>query len=157
MSKRLKSPSAFRGRVLEEAKEYLFTVAISALLGGLVALPFVYLFEEILFIGLLKGCGAGAVIGFISRTVFTIVLRTVYSRPFWAFFSISFTIGTGTLISSYAFGLREALTLSLITGLALGVGLGVTFFIYRYSLYLNEKLYAAQQKIKAKDGTRSTQ
>jgi hypothetical protein len=156
MSKRLKSPSAFRGCVLEEAKEYLFTVAISALLGALVALPFVYLFEEILIMGMLKGCGAGAVIGFISRIVFTIILRTVHSRPFWAFFSISVTIGAGTLISSYSFGLREALALLLITGLALGVGLGVTFFIYRYSQYLNNKLHAAQQKIQAKDGTKST-
>ncbi|MBN1798867.1 MAG: hypothetical protein JW822_09830 [Spirochaetales bacterium] len=156
MSKRLKDPSASEVRVYKELKEFLFTAVVSALLGALVALPFVYLFEDNLFIGMLKGCGAGAVIGIISRIVFTIVLRTVHSRTLWAFLCIFFTIGSGTLASSYLFGLTEIFFLFLITGLAEVVGLSVTFFIYRYSLYLNSKLHAVQEKIQVKVNKKHT-
>jgi len=156
MSKRLKNPSAFRGRVYEELKEYLFTIIISGLLGALVALPFIFSFEDNLVLGLVKGCLAGVVIGLISRTAFVIILRTVHSYPFWAFLCIFFTIGSGTLASSYLFGLTEVFFLFLIIGLAEVVGLGVTFLIYRYSLYLNSKLRTVQEKIQVelnKNGT----
>jgi hypothetical protein len=151
MSENLKNPSVYSGSVYKELGEYLVTVLVSGLLGALVALPFVFLFEQNMLSGMLKGCLAGAVIGLLSRTAFGMVLRTVHVYPFWAFVSVFLTIGGGTVLSSYLFGLRQILFLVLITGLAEAVGLSLTLLVYRYSLYLNNRLHTTQEKIQAKE------
>ncbi len=151
MSKRLNNHSGCKSGVYKEIREYFITIILSGLIGALVALPFVDTYDENLFSGLLKGCAAGAAIGFVSRIAFSIMLRTVKSRPFWAFFCIIFTIGGGTLGCSFLFGMTGVCTLALVTALAEVVGLSITFAVYRYSLYLNRKLRETLDKIQAAD------
>jgi hypothetical protein len=147
MSKNLKNPSASKGKIFEDLKEYIFIAIISGILSILVALPFVILYEADFFKVLTRACITGMLNGTISRFVFVFVLRNIHTHPFWAFLSIFFIMGIGTFSSSYFFGLSNPLHLFLLLSLAETVGLTVAYLFYRYSLNLNQKLMETQKKI----------
>jgi hypothetical protein len=133
----------------EELKDYIITLATAGAVGALVALPFCLWYGASPVAGMLQGCLAGLLIGFLSRTAFVLVQKHLRSRTFWAFAVIALTIGGGTLTGGLACGLTEAFPLVLLVGLAEAAGLTVTFLRYRYSLLLNGKLHDLQRKIQS--------
>jgi hypothetical protein len=149
MSKPLKSSLVCRGHRLEELKDYGFTLLISGLIGGVVALPFYLWFGDPVFPGVAHGAFAGVMIGLVSRAGFVAVQRHLGTHPFWAFCFIGLTIGGGTAAGAYLLGLREWLPFVLLIVFAEAVGLTVTFFKYRYSRILNQRLRLLQQQIQS--------
>ena len=153
MSKPLKSSLVYRGRQLEELKDFSFTLFISGIIGGLVALPFYLWFGESVFPGVAHGAFAGTTIGLVSRAGFVVVHRRLGTHPFWAFTFIGLTIGGGTSTGAYLLGLREWLPFILLIVFAETVGLTVTYFKYRYSRILNHQLQLLQQQIQSENGS----
>ena len=147
MSKHSKNPSASRGRIFEELKEYIFIAIISGILSILIALPFVILYAVDFLKVLPWAFITGILVGTVSRTIFVFVLRNIHSHPFWAFLSIFFIMGIGTFLSSYFFGLSNPFHLFLMVSLSEVMGLTVAYLVYRYSLNLNQKLMETQKKI----------
>jgi|GEM_PF-2433793 len=140
-------------RYLKEVTDLIITSLISFIIGGFVALPFILMnkyFESFTFLDvflfLLKSMITGASIGFISRITFMFFYRNIRKNPFWAFFSIIFTIAAGTFLGAYIIGERKILFIILMIAIAEIIGLLLAYFIYKYSEKLNTHLEESKEK-----------
>ncbi len=116
---------------------FILTVLISALIGYVFALHFVFMMKDIPISGaLIKGISVGGIIGALSHLAFNcFYLNLKQNRVFISFLSIVIIIGAGTFVGAYISGVKSLFTCLLLALIADVIGLIVAVLFYKFNIW----------------------
>jgi hypothetical protein len=126
--------------------ELIFVALASAVVGGLVSLPVMFLQGEGPFPYSLNSAGVGALIGIAAYLLSAFFYRNLNKNRVLGFALIAAVIGLGTFAGAYFLGLRAALYFGILIFLAEAAGLTMASLGYLRYRKLNEKLRKVQER-----------
>jgi uncharacterized membrane protein YccC len=134
--------------IVVRMKEFIITTFLSAIFGGIVALPVILVFHGDIYKYLLLSAGVGILISVLARISSVIFFYKIQKHPFIQFLVIFIIIAFGTIAGSLLLGMTEIIYIAAMVILAEIIGMIVAFIAYRYYIFLNLKLHEAKEKLK---------
>ncbi|MGC8765551.1 MAG: hypothetical protein ACP5QT_06665 [Brevinematia bacterium] len=113
----------------------MFTIAIGGLVGGVISLCIVYIYNDPVLLNLMKGIFSGIIIGALTHLSFAFSFLKLKVKLIFSFFLTFIVIGGGTFLAAYLSGVVKPITFIVTIITAEVVGIAITFILYRYSIW----------------------
>lgn len=127
-------------------REISLVILVSAIVGAIVAFPFILLTEEVIIVPIIRAALAGITIGLIARYTSTYVFFNINNHPVYTFTSIFIIILIGTTGAAILFNTQNVVFIAWMVVLAEIIGISVSIVFYRYISKLNNCLEKTREK-----------